>query len=480
VRAWRVELPCPALDVACDYVPTEFALGEAQADPPEVAVVGDTFTATIADVGSRTECWAYVLRFDTGETLEATQDVLVYLGPDGTLTTHARPAPCDSEHTDPIYGALTEPPPCPDDCGYEGGVGVGEFTTPADDDAPWYDADVPESADVLGVWVEEARLSVPWTREARPRQRGGSLSPARYGPRELTISGWVYTRSEAATAYARHWLFEALSGGDCGDGCSLPDALVWTHCDVATPDAGKRTLRRVGLTSYDPEIEPEFPRRCGFKFEAVLAAEVPDLLLDPVLLADVELDGDVECNLCHPCPEVESGCSCGSLSSALRVAPQPDPSSSFCEPVAIMRSCVELDPPPLWRDATAIITVSAGEWAGDPSRPGVANLRVRGWANPAGLTDPDLFVCQEPCLDVEVACVPAGAQLVIDGTTRSAVVLCEQTTANGYAYLSSAGGRRFQWPDVTCQGLWLCVDADALNTADGSTLAVEYVQRERG
>lgn len=360
----------------------------------------------------------------------------------------------------------------------------GEFTTPAADDAPWYDPAVPESADVLGVWLEEVRLSVPWKRDATDALRGAALGPGRFGGRELQLAGWVYTRSAAATAYARNWLFEVLAGAGCEDGCDLPDAQVALYCDPERPDAGARTLKRVGLTAFDPEIEPEFPRACGLKFEATLTAEVPELFLEPERVADVELAIDLEatvCTICSPCPEpTASPCRCGGLADPVRVVPQPDPASLYCLPSEVSRFAVQLPAPHYWRDATAIVRVEAGTWPGEPARPGLANLRIRGWQNPAGLADPALFDCQEPCLDVEVGCIPAGSALVIDGTTRTATLECGLEELNGYAYLSSAGGRRFSWPDVSCYGLLLVVEADPYNTAPGGQVAIDFVLRERG
>lgn len=358
------------------------------------------------------------------------------------------------------------------------------FETPALDDAPWYDPAVPESADVLGVWLEEVRLGVPWSRNATPAMRGASLGPGRFGGRELQLAGWVYTRSAAATAYARNWLFEVLAGAGCEDGCDLPDAQVALYCDPERPDSGARTLKRVGLTAFDPGIEPEFPRACGLKFEATLTAEVPDLFLEPDRVADVELEIDPEttvCTICSPCPEpVPAPCACGGLGEPVRVVPQPDPAAVYCLPPEVSRFCSQVPAPHFWRDATAIIRVEAGTWPDDLARPGLANLRLRGWPNPAALTDPALFDCQEPCLDVEVGCIPPGSVLTIDGTTRSALLECGREELNGYAYLSSAGGRRFSWPDVSCYGLFVCVEADPANTAPGARLTIDFVLRERG
>lgn len=362
----------------------------------------------------------------------------------------------------------------------EGTAPAGEFRTPVLDDAPWYDPAVPESADLLGVFIEEARLSNPWTREVRAKMKGASLGPGRLQGRELTITGWLYARTEAATAYGRQWLFEALAGSGCEGDCDLPDAVIYTHCERQGGSSGARTLKRVGLTSFDPEIEAEFPRACGLKFEAVLTAEIPELFLDPALEATL-VPADLEaviCNVCSACPEPDpTACSCGALSQPTRIVPVPDPASGFCEPVGILRATQPVSPPAYWREATSILEIDGGE-------DGLANLRVRAWANPAGLPAPtlgdDLFACQEPCLDLEIACVPPRTRLLIDGTTRRATLLCEGVERDGYAYLSSSGGQRLRWPDVGCHGLMLVADFDADNTGPDAEISFVVVPRERG
>lgn len=348
------------------------------------------------------------------------------------------------------------------------------WTTPEQDDAPWYDPAIPESSDFLGVWIEEAKLGVPWNREARGRRSGSALGPGRLQGRELAIVGWAFTRSAAATWYARQWLFEALAGPAGCDDCSLPDAVIWTHCDPARPRAGRRTLRRVGLTGWNPEVEPDFPAACGFKFEATLTAEIGSLFLDPVnALATNLVVGDPVCNVCSPCPTPPSDpCSCGDRLPPPRVTTALDLSAAYCQPAEVYRAQGQLDAPTYWRDATAVIRLKADDQ-------GLANTRIRGWVNPVGLTDPALFECQDPCLDIEVGCVPPLAEMVIDGTTRDARLVCQMVSQNGYSQLSS-GGRRFAWPDISCHGLLVVVDSDAYNTGPGSSVSIEIVERERG
>lgn len=392
-----------------------------------------------------------------------------------------QPCPCpDWLPGSDVNGVLLADPAdvlTPDDTDEGGLQPAAKFTTPWDDDAPWYDPAVPESADVLGVWIEELRMATPYTRKSTSGQRGATLGRRRYQGREIQIAGWLYATSAAGTAYGRQWLGEALAGDECA---GESEATVYTFCDPLRANAGKRTLKRVGLTAYDPEVEEEFPRVCGLKFAATLIAGVPELMHDPVqvlAIADV-LDGAEEvCNLCSPCPDTTYVCTCDVVPTVPRVVPAADPAAVFCQPILTARTTQVLPSPDMWRDATTIISVTSGAWP--VSAAGLSNLRLRAWPNPAGLSDASYFECQDPCLDVEVGCIPANGTLIIDGTTRTATVICGDVEHNGYAYLSSAGSKKFEWPDVSCDGLLLVIDADPYGTPTGTSLSIEYVTRER-
>lgn len=359
------------------------------------------------------------------------------------------------------------------------------YLTPAEDDAPWYDPAVPASADVLGVWIDEWSTPTPWARTMRPTLRGGALGPGRLGPREITVTGRVYTRSAAATQYARTWLFEAMAGDPCAGSCDLPDLVLWRHCDTAqTPGDGKRTIKRVGLTGFDDDLDPMYPKWCGFRFEATFAAEVPEMFLDPFDTVSVPLAAGYElCLLCDEPVAIEGDtCACGCGEAPLRYVPVPDPVSCYCMPPYAQRVTASAEPPRLWTDATAIIRIYAGADPANPAAP-LANLRIRGWSNPVGLPAPDEetdpFATRAPCLDIEVGCVPASAVLTIDGTTRQATVTCNGEDRSAYYYLSSGGGGLFSWPDIACSGLMLVIDADPNNTPPNARVEFEFVGRER-
>lgn len=376
-------------------------------------------------------------------------------------------------------------------------LGSSPFSTPAADDAPWYDPNEPDSQNVLGVWIEEWTSAVPWKREVRQRSFGGSLPTGQMQAREVHITGYCYTRSCEATDYAKRWLFEALAQESCS-GCDLPDALIFRGCDPLTDSAQyARTLRRVGLTAYNPDLEPEFPCCLGFKFEATLIAEIPYLYRDPVVVYQgpiLDPAQDPICNICAPCPAITSApLACGCLAGEVPVVTTVPLNECYCAPARVRRMCVPLDPSGFtWSDATVRLTLEVGGSASYVNDEGqvvgveeaLRNLRIVGYANPLGLETTevggdDYFECQDPCLEVEVSCLPPNATLVVDGAARRSTINVGPMSLDAYGYLSSGGGGRFNWPDVGCRGLMLCFETDSLFTNPDAVLTIELIPRER-
>src|SRR5262249_36861937 len=128
---------------------------------------------------------------------------------------------------------------------------------PVSDLAPWYDPDVPESADFAGLMV----LSVdglddyPVRRSTTAAVSGGaSIGPARAQPRTLTVTGILLGATCCAVDYGLHWLGEALVG--CTEGNCDGDCLTLYNCcpgqAMTATDfnaAHRRTLRRAALVS---------------------------------------------------------------------------------------------------------------------------------------------------------------------------------------------------------------------------------------
>ncbi|QKW06920.1 hypothetical protein HUT18_11480 [Streptomyces sp. NA04227] len=194
-------------------------------------------------------------------------------------------------------------------------VGDLPYTNPADDGAPWYDPDVPESAEFTGFLV----LSVdglddyPMRRSVTNAVTGGAaLGPARAMPRTITITGILLGATCCAVEYGLHWLAEAMTG--CTGGTCDGDCLQLFSCcpgEEETPEEFRahrlRTYRRVALTQ-GPTVTARHGDGCTsgecsagadvLTVEIVLTAATPWAWTDPTPILDVPLPGNADDNEC--------------------------------------------------------------------------------------------------------------------------------------------------------------------------------------
>lgn len=361
-----------------------------------------------------------------------------------------------------------------------GDANTGPWTNPVDDDAWWYDPLVPASADVVGLWIEDFKISAPMKREVKERLWGASIGSPVYGKREVVITGWVLTKSASATSYMRQAIHELLVGDDNCGGCSPPDMTYWETC----PTDGDRHVRKIlqcGLTQLDWEVEPTFDYAQGSKFIATLTSEIPWIAKEPATMYEAPaLDSVPICNICNPCPSSSTvDLSCGCLTESVQVVPEPDRFGCYHAPITVARSCILISPTILWGQGVINLEIYAG-LAHNADGSGLRNMRVRGWPNPDGLgVDSASIVCTEPCIDIEIACLPAGSTLTIDSMKRRAKIVKDGRESRGVRYLSSSDGGIFRWPEFSCAGLYLCIDADGTGTSDTATVRIETQEFER-
>jgi hypothetical protein len=189
-------------------------------------------------------------------------------------------------------------------------VGDEPYTTPAEDDAPWYDPDIPASGEFAGLMV----LSVdglddhPMRREVTTGVTGGAaIGPARVQPRTLTVTGVLLGSTCCGVNYGLKWLGEALAGC-AGAGCSGDCLTLYDCCPGAFEDpeafaaAHRRTLRRVTLVSGPTPIARQGDGCTGsggcqngadlITVEFILTAGTPWHWRDPVPVLDVGVPTD--------------------------------------------------------------------------------------------------------------------------------------------------------------------------------------------
>lgn len=101
------------------------------------------------------------------------------------------------------------------------------YLDPETDDAPWFQAASPQSAEFLGATATLLNLTTPVSRSQEPRTRhGGFPSPQRLLPRLLQVEARLYASSAAGMEWGRRWFTDVLSG-DCGGGS---DAMFLPYC----------------------------------------------------------------------------------------------------------------------------------------------------------------------------------------------------------------------------------------------------------
>lgn len=187
-------------------------------------------------------------------------------------------------------------------------VGDEPYTTPWEDDAPWWDPDVPESGDYAGLLV----LSVdgmddhPVTRSVTGSVTGGAaIGKPRVQPRTITVTGVLLGATCCGVAYGLRWLAQALAG--CTDGCGGDCLVVYNCCPSSDEDPDeftarhRRTLRRAALVDGPRVIARNGDGCTGtgscqngadlLTIELVLTAG-PWLWTDPVPVLDVPVPTD--------------------------------------------------------------------------------------------------------------------------------------------------------------------------------------------
>lgn len=307
-------------------------------------------------------------------------------------------------------------------------IDEGPYVDPATDEAPWYVAVRPESADFLGVFLTEIQLGSPYGRVVTPASMGGSiLGPQRVRGRTISFSGILVADSPPGLEYGRRWIAQALQSCDLGNLCLLP-ACPGEGIDMDAAE-GFRTLKRVGLINGPTEVQIGDQRDLVTSFEWQMASEVGYLYEDPQTCLDDQVLVDEECCI---------------LSTEEWIG-----------------------------DATAKITVESG------SNGYVSGVRVLATPTKNGVCP--ATGTATPCSDFTIYGLPPGASLVVDGAERTVEVRqsASGTPIGGLDVIVPAEGI-FQFVDVgACSQVCVCVSVEAGGAVNADTkVSVEQFNRE--
>jgi hypothetical protein len=413
---------------------------------------------------------------------------------------------------DPCEG-LEEIVPCLDDAPPQHDSPLAEgYQLPELDPAPWYDPEVPESADFAGLLVLETSLSPAIDRRmVQNIGHGATMTRARFSGRTMYVRGLLVGRTCCAADYGLRWLTQALLGSYCGgcDGCLLtfltctPSDMTQPECLTVVEESGARVpyfredesggewtrgldfvrqMYGAGLLQ-GPEIlgfhggakRGGCSCRCGAMTEVEFTVGLgnPWLYRLEDLVIEDQLLGGCETEVCRLTFSDDPDCD---------DPPTPPPSGRMplqqcgCLPFVTGRNCFSVPAGADWFDQSLIIEVNAG------SAP-LRNFAVRLWNNPLGIDccDPanlGYFEDCNSCGTLLVGYVPEGGLLRFDSAAREVTITCAGVTRPAAKNIATLEGLPFAWLEVGCQQACLGVDIDCLHTAEDATISVWRAGRE--
>lgn len=381
-------------------------------------------------------------------------------------------------------------------------LGDEPYTTPDDttSPAPWWDPDIPESAEFLGFLP----LTITGL-EDNPRARnvtnavggGGVFGPVRALPRTITVTGLLIGTSCCAAEFGVHWLAEALAGCT-GDSCEGDCVAMYNCCpdqemtQEELTERHRRTLRSTALVSGPTVLDRTGTGSCArgncsvagdiIQVEFVLVAASPWAWAETIPLLDVDLPiggtGDcIDWCLSNRGPGQTHGCApsecqfadcdaasdaCADPRSPVPAPPQPTaPQASFCVPLATQRDCytIDLTNRPQWSNDVPMVTLTAGS-------SDLRNVRITFYEKQDDTTlDCDEIADANRCApqnDFVITFIPAGGSVTIDGQTGRATSECAGDCRTASTVFGSQDGGPVRVRPLDCAQYCVCVETDPL------------------
>lgn len=327
------------------------------------------------------------------------------------------------------------------------------FTDPVTDEACWFDPNFPESADFLGVYVNDldGLENDTYTRSVSNNlSDGSSLGRGSLSGKTLTFDVVLFGTSCAGLEWGRRWLQRTLRGQACdhsgrGTGrCGTKELKIRACCPVPLgADDGIRIFPKAALTVGVTRADGDRRDACCDVYQRytfVLTTTTNAAFSEPVdACVDVMPDsGDVYCFDWDSCDTVATSCRCsaacdGSCPDALFVSPTLI-NDYPCGPFERVTACCCIGGTASSSVGSALILeLFSGS---DPSNAsfnasGATDVLIDFYPNPKMLPCPttqeelETFkAVSEPCAEVNICRIPPRASIKIDGRTGEALLIC--------------------------------------------------------
>lgn len=360
----------------------------------------------------------------------------------------------------------------------------GAFVSPISDPAPWYEPTDPRSGHYLGAMIRSWKESQPYLREAVDTTTGGRTKRAKLQRKEIAAQFVLFVDDPCAIEFAKTYFLNQFVCNSSSDPCSLP-TLEWHECyNPSSCDSDVHSMRGlvgVSLSSLN-WLEDEIPSCYGIVCDVVFAAEKPwtyEMCPENIVEDLVIVTGEEICNICEdPCPALSTACENPCLPLAISI-PKVEFSTCYCEPWAVKRQSFAINADPRTGESTLDISIFTGSYD-------MRNFRIKGWSKQTGSIDPNDYRCEDPCIDIVVpGPLPANSVIEVDGVTQEIWVTCNNVKQSGRSWVETPDGSPLTWPDISCDGLVIVLEASALVTAGGvphtapdATITIDRYHRE--
>lgn len=337
------------------------------------------------------------------------------------------------------------------------------YSNPINDQAPWYDADIPESGQFLGFMIEEVKQDTAVTsRNFSTRlstSGGGTIGPLRNRERKLDFTVLMFACNEAAMEYGFRYLNDALMSTGCDDGCTLCDAEYRDSCpsvdgSEASLDKGRWFLKNVGAVTGPVWGDDPAPgskcniRRVSFTLVSELPwkFKCPEVICNEVALAGFPSEGTG----CDNYDEVLCG--------------QQEVACSVSESLII-------------GETGMIIEVQAGSI---PLQHITIEVRPDQYGYEAAPeTAPSGYVRVEPCDRIVIPEIPASSRLVYDTSIEEIkVILPGGGEVDGTVYIATDEGRPPSFPTLRCGDFAVSVAVSECSVVGSPYVTISSVHRE--
>lgn len=337
------------------------------------------------------------------------------------------------------------------------------YTTPAGDQAPWFDADIPESGKFLGFAIEEvtqgAAVASRTVTTRISSSGGGVLGPIRNKERRLDFTVLMFACSEMAMEYGFRYLTDALGSSGCDEPCSSCDAEFRDSCpptdgSLTSLNKGRWILKNVGAVDGPTwETPPVAGMACNVRrVKFSLVSEYAWKFKCPV-------DECIDLPLAA-FPGWAVGCT--------------NADEFFCEQ---QYSYCSVSESLIIGETGMIIKVKAGsvpllhiDIAITPDKFG---YECDPMSRPVG------YVPAVACDRIQIPAIPAGSTLIYDTSIETITLqLPGGGVVDGTPFISTVVGRPPTFPTIRCGEFCVRVGVSECSVQGGPTMSIQSVHRE--